>query len=61
MVQDIMIAEVPVDSINMYRLFLLPRLVCVGREGRQCSKVAGTKEVLKENMRTMLGDTPPTS
>ena len=54
------IAEVPVGSINMYRLFLLPRIGCVCREGRQCSKVVGTtKEELKENMRTMLGDISP--
>ena len=36
-----MIADVIVGSINMYRLFLLPRIHCVGREGRQCSKVVG--------------------
>ena len=27
-----MIAEVPVDSINMYRLFLLPRIGCVAED-----------------------------
>ena len=60
MVQDMTIAEVPVGSVNMYRLFLLPGIRCVCREGRQCSKVVRTtKEVLKENKRTMLEDISP--
>ena len=57
MVQDITIAEVPVGSNKMHRL---PGIGCVCREGRQCSNVVGTtKEVLKDYMRTMLGDISP--
>ena len=33
MVQDMMIAEVPLDSIHMRRSFLPPRISCVGGEG----------------------------
>ena len=34
MVQDMMIAEVPLDSIHIRRSFLPPRISCVGGEGQ---------------------------
>ena len=34
MVQDRMMSEVPVDSINMHISFLQPRIGCAGEEGK---------------------------